>query len=61
MREIGPFEKTPSSQEARPKRWPKPDVGRTRLTAQELHAYYIAVISSRAISVDTKDLHLKAS
>ena len=61
MREIGPFEKTPSSREALPRRWPKPDVGRTRLTAQELHAYYIAVISSRAIWADTKGLRLKAS
>jgi len=61
MREIGPFEKKPSSREARLMRWPNPDSGRTRLTAPELHAYYIAVISSRGIWADTNGLHLKAS
>ena len=47
MRELGPFDKKEPYRDARPiKGWPKPDFLRAKLTPQELHAYYIALISS---------------
>ncbi len=50
MRQIGPSHK---------RRVPKPDRAKSALSAQELHAYYIALISSRRLSVS--DSELKAS
>lgn len=41
-------------------RLPKPDFVRTALNAAELHAYYIALITSRSLSV-TSDHALKSS
>jgi hypothetical protein len=41
-------------------RLPKPDFVRTALNAAELHAYYIALISSRSLRV-TSDHVLKSS
>jgi hypothetical protein len=62
MRELGPFDKKVPKKEVRPsKGWPKPDFVRANLTPQELHAYYIALISSRAMWADPDGLHLKAS
>ena len=62
MREIGPFDKKMPQKDVRPaKRWPKPDFVRSALTPQELHAYYIALISSFRLSAAPDGLHLKAS
>ena len=59
MRELGPFDKKEPYRDARPiKGWPKPDFLRAKLTPQELHAYYIALISSAWLSADTEGLHL---
>jgi hypothetical protein len=41
------------------RRAPKPDSKKTTLNAQELHAYYIALISSRRLCV--RNAELKAS
>ena len=38
---------------------PKPDAVRATLTPQELHAYYIASISSATVSAAPDGLHLK--
>jgi len=52
VRNLGPFEKKElRSDTPAPKRWPKPDFVRTTLNARELHAYYIALISSPTLSV----------
>jgi hypothetical protein len=62
MRELGPFDKKLPPRDSRPgKQWPKPDFVRATLTAQELHAYYIAVISSAWLCVAPDGLRLKAS
>jgi hypothetical protein len=62
MRDLGPFDKKTPSADVKPsKKWPKPDFVRATLTAQELHAYYIAVISSALICAAPDGLHLKAS
>jgi len=62
MRELGPFDKKLPHPEARAaKHWPKPDFVRTTLTPQELHAYYIALITSAWMSADHDGLHLKIS
>jgi hypothetical protein len=62
MRELGPFDKKTPQGDVRPtKGYPKPDFVRAKLTAQELHAYYIALISSFTLSADPEGLHLKAS
>jgi hypothetical protein len=62
MRELGPFDKKFPHKDARAgKGWPKPDFVRGNLTQQELHAYYIALISSAWLSADLEGLHLKAS
>ena len=59
MRELGPFDKQPPQREARAgKGWPKPDFVRAKLTAQELHAYYIALISSAWVTAAPDGLHL---
>ncbi len=42
------------------KRGPKPDFVRTTLNAQELHAYYIALISSPTLAVVRKKLKLQS-
>ncbi len=61
MRNIGPFEKKQSRDDTRPRnKWPKPDFVLCTLAAEELHAYYVALISSRSLAVDTKGLKLKA-
>ncbi len=52
MRELGPFEKRPSGADmAGARKWPKPDFVNIPLNAQELHAYYIAVISAEYLAV----------
>ncbi len=62
MRELGPFDKQLPQREARAaKGWPKPDFVRARLTAQELHAYYIALISSACLTAAPDGLRLKTS
>jgi len=62
MRELGPFDKRNSSSESRAANgWPKPDFVRAQLTPQELHAYYIALISSAWLSAAPDGLRLKAS
>ena len=62
MRELGPFDKkTPRGDTKPSKKWPKPDFVLATLTSQELHAYYIALISSAALSAAPDGLHLKAS
>jgi len=63
MRNLGPFDKRMSQGDVRPaKGWPKPDFVRAKLTAQELHAYYIAVISSSALFAAPEGcVRLKAS
>lgn len=62
MRELGPFEKSTPQREARAvKGWPKPDFVRANLTHQELHAYYIALISSAWVWAAPDGLRLKAS
>ncbi len=61
MREIGPFEKRSLRSDApAAKGWPKPDFVRTTLNARELHAYYIALISSPTLSVVRKKLKLQS-
>ena len=50
MRQTGPSDR---------RRGPKPDRAKTMLSAQEIHAYYIALISSRRLFVS--DSELKAS
>jgi hypothetical protein len=50
MKETGSSEK---------RRAPKPDSKKSSLNAQELHAYYIALISSRRLCV--RNTELKAS
>ena len=62
MREIGPFDKNATQRETRAgKGWPKPDFVRAKLTHQELHAYYIALISSAWVWAAPDGIHLKAS
>ena len=60
MRELGPFDKNVSAGDVRPASgWPKPDFVRATLTAQELHAYYIALISSAWLCVEPSGLRLR--
>ncbi len=60
MRELGPFDKNVPRREARAtKNWPKPDFVAARLTQQELHAYYIALISSAWLCAAPDGLRLK--
>ena len=62
MRELGPFDKKVPQREARAtKGWPNPDSVRASLTQQELHAYYIALISSAWVWAEPDGLHVKAS
>jgi hypothetical protein len=61
MRDLGPFDKKTPSADVKPRKWPKPDFVHATLTAPELHAYYIAVISSALICASPDGLHLKAS
>jgi hypothetical protein len=61
VRDIGPFEKkSPRSDAPATKGWPKPDFVRTTLNAREIHAYYIALISSPTLSVVRKKLKLQS-
>ncbi|MDQ6824807.1 MAG: hypothetical protein M3007_05010 [Candidatus Eremiobacteraeota bacterium] len=61
MRNLGPFEKKElRSDTPAPKRWPKPDFVRTTLNARELHAYYIALISSPTLSVIRDSLKVQS-
>ena len=62
MREGGSFEKRSPRRDGRgAKGCPKPDFVRAKLTPQELHAYYIALISSSRVWAEPDGLHLKAS
>jgi hypothetical protein len=62
MREDGPFDRKSQRRDGRPaKGCPKPDFVRANLTPQELHAYYIALISSARVWAEPDGLHLKAS
>jgi len=62
MRELGPFDSIVPPRDARAaKGWPKPDFVRANLTQPELHAYYIALISSAWVWAEPDGLHLKAS
>jgi len=62
MREVGPFDKKPQRRDGRTaKSSLKPDLRRAKLTPQELHAYYIALISSARVWAEPDGLHLKAS
>lgn len=62
MREGGSFDKKSPHRSGRGAMGhPKPDFVRAKLTPQELHAYYIAVISSARIWAEPDGLHLKAS
>ena len=62
MREGEPFDKKSQRGDGRSaKGCPKPDFVRAKLTPQELHAYYIALISSVRIWAEPDGLHLKAS
>lgn len=62
MRELGPFDKRVPQRDTRATQgWPKPDFVSAKLTQQELHAYYIALISSAWLSAAPDGLHLKAS
>lgn len=59
MRKLGKFENRKPHVEVRANaKLPKPDSVRTALNAAELHAYYIAVVSSRVLRV-TPDLKAK--
>jgi|GEM_PF-1610862 len=52
MRETGRFEpRTLRGDRRAPVGLPKPDFMRSTLNAAELHAYYIAVVSSRSLSM----------
>ena len=62
MRQGGPFDKKTPHRDGRPARfWPKPAAARVKLTPPELHAYYIALITSSRMWADPDGLHLKAS
>ncbi len=62
MREIGPFEKRELRNDApAAKGWPKPDFVRRALNARELHAYYIALITSPTLVLSRKVLKLGSS
>lgn len=62
MRDAGPFEKKTPQRDVRPaKRWPKPDFVKATLTQQELHAYYIALITSAKLAASPEGLRLKAA
>ena len=62
MPEGGSFDKNSRRRDARnAKGCPKSDFVRAKLTPQELHAYYIALISSTRIWAEPDGLHLKAS
>jgi hypothetical protein len=60
VREIGPFEKRSLRNDAPATKGPKPDFVRTTLNARELHAYYIALISSPTLSVVRNKLKLQS-
>ncbi|MDQ6766969.1 MAG: hypothetical protein M3Z41_04085 [Candidatus Eremiobacteraeota bacterium] len=60
MREIGPFEKRSQRSDAPAVKGPKPDFVRTTLNAREIHAYYIALISSPTLSVVRNKLKLQS-
>jgi hypothetical protein len=62
MREPGPLDKNVSQRNVRTNGGrPKPDSVLAKLTAQEFHAYYIALISSAALMAAPDGLRLKAS
>jgi len=62
MREPGPLDKNVSQKNVRTNVGrPKPDHVLAQLTAQELHAYYIALISSAALTAAPDGLRLGAS
>lgn len=53
MRDIGPAHKKPTRDEmAASRRMPKPDFVSHALSARELHAYYVALISARTMTFD---------
>ena len=58
MREVGPFGKKPKLKPPERTIELKPDPACAVLTAQELHAYYIAVISSVKIVATPRGLRL---
>ena len=59
MRRAGKFEgRDPRADVLAKARFPKPDFVRSALNAAELHAYYIAVLSARSLTV-TPDHALK--
>ena len=58
MPRAGKFERREPQPNRRPGATPKPDFVRTALNAAELHAYYIAVLSARSLTV-TVDQALK--
>ena len=60
VREIGPFEKRSQRSDAPATKGPKPDFVRTTLNAREIHAYYIALISSPTLSVVRNKLKLQS-
>jgi hypothetical protein len=59
VREIGPFEKRNQRSDAPVTKRPKPDFVRTTLNARELHAYYIALISSPTLGMVRNKLKLQ--
>lgn len=62
MENIGPFQKKmPRADTHARHRWPKPDFVRRTLAREEVHAYYVALISSRTLVVDVTGQRLKAS
>jgi hypothetical protein len=62
MRDGGSLKKKSPRRDRRgAKGCPKPDFVRAKLTPQELHAYYIALISSARVWAEADGLHLKAS
>lgn len=59
MRKVGRFDSGEPRGETRgTAKLPKPDFARSSMTATELHAYYIAVVSSRVLRI-TPDLKPK--
>lgn len=59
MRKLGKFDRREPHGEMRATaKLPKPDFARSSMTAAELHAYYIAVVSSRVLRL-TPDIKPK--
>lgn len=57
VRNVGPFDRESFRGEVRAaRRWPKPDFVRSSLNQAELHAYYIAILSSRGLALTRKGL-----